>query len=34
MIHDYVWWTGAACIILAIILSGTGVSGDRMRASL
>ncbi|WP_226001813.1 DUF5316 family protein [Paenibacillus sp. BJ-4] len=33
MIHDYVWRAGAACMILAIILSGTGVSGDRMRAN-
>lgn len=29
MIHDYVWLTGAACTILAILLSGTEVSGDR-----
>ncbi|MBO3285771.1 MULTISPECIES: DUF5316 family protein [Paenibacillus] len=33
MIYDYLWWAGATCIILAIILSGTGVSGDRMRAN-
>ncbi|MGM1021822.1 MAG: DUF5316 family protein [Bacillota bacterium] len=33
MILDYVGWTGAVFIILAIILSGTGVSGDRMRAN-